>query len=64
MFGRQKNEIVKVKTVVKIVDKETGKIKGTSNVIIQKEEGVRMGFTMAKLAKLKPAFKKDRATGL
>ncbi|XP_031278288.1 3-ketoacyl-CoA thiolase 2, peroxisomal-like [Pistacia vera] len=55
--GKFKDEIIPVHT--KIVDPKTGKEKP---VTISVDDGIRPNTSMADLAKLKPAFKKDGAT--
>eukprot|EP00172_Hildenbrandia_rubra_P003389 Plantae.Rhodophyta-Hildenbrandia_rubra.ctg539.p2 GENE.Plantae.Rhodophyta-Hildenbrandia_rubra.ctg539~~Plantae.Rhodophyta-Hildenbrandia_rubra.ctg539.p2 ORF type:complete len:1127 (+),score=227.39 Plantae.Rhodophyta-Hildenbrandia_rubra.ctg539:9624-13004(+) len=62
LSGKQRNEIVPVKTTVEMRDKETRKVTGTKDVVVDTDEGVRMGVTMARLSKLKPSFKKDGST--
>lgn len=62
LSGKQNNEIVKVKTKVEMRDKETKKVTGTKDVVVDHDEGIRLGVTMERLAKLKPAFKKDGST--
>ncbi len=59
---RQKNEIVPVSTRVQIVDRETKKIIGTKDIVVEEDEGVRMGVTIDRLAKLPAVFKKGGST--
>ncbi|PWA97797.1 hypothetical protein CTI12_AA025770 [Artemisia annua] len=55
--GKFKDEIIHVKT--KIVDPKTGDEKP---VTISFDHGVRLGTTLADLAKIEPVFKKDGST--
>ncbi|KAJ7513901.1 hypothetical protein O6H91_23G019000 [Diphasiastrum complanatum] len=55
--GKFRDEIVPVQT--KLVDPKTGEEK---SVIISVDDGIRQGATLADLAKLKPAFRKNGST--
>ena len=55
--GKFKDEIVPLK--VKIVDPKTEQ---ESEVVVDRDDGVRDGVTAESLGKLKPAFKKDGST--
>lgn len=55
--GRFKDEIVPIPT--KIVDPKTG---DETPVTVSVDDGIRLGVTLADLAKLKPVFKKDGST--
>lgn len=57
LSGKQRNEIVPMHTTVK-VKSESGEIT-SHQVVVERDEGVRVGVTMEKLAKLKPVFQKD-----
>lgn len=62
LSGRQRSEIVPIKTKVKIVDKETKKVTGVKDVVVDSDEGVRIGVGMARLAKLPAIFRKGGST--
>lgn len=62
LSGRQKGEIVPIKTRVKVVDKETKKVTGIKDVVVDSDEGVRLGVTMSRLAKLPAVFRKGGST--
>lgn len=62
LAGRQRTEIVPVKTKVKVIDRETGKVTGIKDVVVNADEGVRVGVTMDRLAKLPAVFKKGGST--
>lgn len=54
--GRLPGEITPVKTIIK------GEDDTETEIVVDKDEGMREGTTAAKLAKLKPAFKKGGST--
>lgn len=60
--GRQSSEIVPIETQVKMIDKETKRDLGVKDVIVDSDEGVRMGVTKEKLAKLPAVFKRGGST--
>lgn len=62
LSGRQRGEIVPITTQVKIVDKETKRELGEKNVLVDADEGVRVGVTMERLAKLPAVFKRGGST--
>lgn len=62
LAGRQRNEIVPVKTKVTVVDKETKKVIGVKDIVVDSDEGVRFGVTMSRLAKLPAVFRKGGST--
>eukprot|EP00188_Purpureofilum_apyrenoidigerum_P006146 Plantae.Rhodophyta-Purpureofilum_apyrenoidigerum.ctg904.p1 GENE.Plantae.Rhodophyta-Purpureofilum_apyrenoidigerum.ctg904~~Plantae.Rhodophyta-Purpureofilum_apyrenoidigerum.ctg904.p1 ORF type:complete len:635 (+),score=113.96 Plantae.Rhodophyta-Purpureofilum_apyrenoidigerum.ctg904:198-1907(+) len=57
---KQKDEIVPIHTTVKIPT-DDGSAK-EQRIVVDRDEGVRVGVTMDKIAKLKPVFKKDGTT--
>lgn len=59
---RQASEIVPIETRVKIIDRETKKVTGEKTMVVSQDEGVRLGVSMAHLAKLQPVFKKGGST--
>lgn len=59
---RQASEIVPIETCVKIINRETKKVTGEKTMVVAQDEGVRLGVSMAHLAKLKPVFKKGGST--
>ncbi|CAN8074336.1 unnamed protein product [Agarophyton chilense] len=62
LSGRQRHEIVPVKTQVKVIDTATKKVTGVKDIIVNTDEGVRLGVTMSTLAKLPAVFKKGGST--
>lgn len=62
LAGRQRSEIVPVKTRVKVIDKETKKISGVKDIVVDSDEGVRIGVTKSRLAKLPAVFRKGGST--
>lgn len=60
--GRQKGEIVPIKTKKTTIDRETKKVTGVRDIVVEQDEGVRMGVTMDRLAKLPAVFKKGGST--
>lgn len=62
LSGRQRGEIVPIKTRVKVIDKETKKITGLKDIVVDSDEGIRLGVTMAHLAKLPAVFRKGGST--
>lgn len=60
--GRQSSEIVPIKTRVKIIDKQTKKAVGIKDIVVDSDEGVRLGVTIHHLAKLPAVFKKGGST--
>lgn len=62
LSGRQRDEIVPIKTRVKVVDKETKKVLKLEDVFVNEDEGVRMGVTMSSLGKLPAVFRKGGST--
>lgn len=59
---RQHGEIVPIKTQVKVVDKETKKVLGIKDVVVDSDEGVRPGVTMERLGKLPAVFRQGGST--
>ncbi|KAK4225733.1 Thiolase, N-terminal domain-containing protein [Podospora fimiseda] len=57
--GRFDKEIVKVKTRFQEVDKAGQKVGEEKEVLVERDDGIRKGVDVEKLAKLKPAFKED-----
>lgn len=62
LAGRQRSEIVPIKTKVKVVDKETKKVTGVKDAVVDSDEGVRIGAGMTRLAKLPAVFRKGGST--
>lgn len=62
LAGRQKNEIVPIQTRVKVIDKETKKVTDIKDIVVEADEGVRLGVTMSRLAKLPAVFRKGGST--
>lgn len=62
LAGRQRSEIVPVKTRVKVIDKETKQVSGVKDIVVDSDEGVRVGVTMSRLAKLPAVFRKGGST--
>eukprot|EP00178_Gracilaria_changii_P026728 TRINITY_DN824_c0_g1_i15.p1 TRINITY_DN824_c0_g1~~TRINITY_DN824_c0_g1_i15.p1 ORF type:complete len:972 (+),score=149.31 TRINITY_DN824_c0_g1_i15:1744-4659(+) len=62
LSGRQRDEIVPIKTRVKVIDKVTKKVSGVKDITVDADEGVRLGVTMSSLAKLPAVFKKGGTT--
>lgn len=62
LSGRQKDEIVPVQTKVKVIDKQTKQSLGVKDVTVDSDEGVRIGVTMDRLAKLPAVFKRGGST--
>jgi enoyl-CoA hydratase/3-hydroxyacyl-CoA dehydrogenase len=62
LAGRQAGEIVPIETRVTVIDRETKKETGEKTVTVDQDEGVRLGVSMAHLAKLQPVFKKGGST--
>lgn len=62
LSGRQRSEIVAVQTKVKIIDKQTKEPAGVKDVLVDSDEGVRVGVTMPRLAKLPAVFRKGGST--
>ncbi|EDV27189.1 expressed hypothetical protein [Trichoplax adhaerens] len=54
--GKFKDEIIPVKTQIKMKNGET------KEILVDTDDGIRKGTTMETLAKLKPAFNKDGST--
>lgn len=59
---RQADEIVSVKTKVKVIDRETKKVVEEKEIAVAEDEGVRIGVRMEHLAKLPAVFKKHGST--
>lgn len=62
LSGRQRSEIVPIKTKVKNIDKETKQVLGVTEKVVDADEGVRVGVTMDRLAKLPAVFKRGGST--
>lgn len=62
LSGRQQNEIVPIMTKVQVIDKQTKKVTGVKDVLVDSDEGVRVGVTMSRLAKLPAVFRKGGST--
>lgn len=62
LAGRQKSEIVPIKTKVKVLDKVSKKVTGIKDVTVDSDEGVRIGVTMPRLAKLPAVFREGGST--
>lgn len=62
LAGRQKSEIVPVKTRVTVIDRETKKATGVKDIVVDSDEGVRLGVTISRLAKLPAIFRKGGST--
>lgn len=62
LSGKLKGEIVSIATKVKIIDRKTKKVTGEKDVVVNSDEGVRMGVTLESLAKLNPVFRKGGST--
>jgi len=60
LSGKQKDEIVPVATTVKLKDASGKEIK--KEVVVDRDEGVRVGVSMQSLGKLKPVFKENGST--
>ena len=57
--GRFDGQIVPVSTRFQEVNKAGEKVGSEQTITVVKDDGVRMGLTLEKVAKLKPAFKTD-----
>lgn len=62
LSGRQRDEIVPITTRVKVIDKETKKVVKLEDVVVNEDEGVRLGVTMSRLGKLPAVFRKGGST--
>lgn len=62
LSGRQRSEIVPITTKVKKIDKETKRVLGVEEIVVDSDEGVRVGVTLDRLAKLPSVFKRDGST--
>eukprot|EP00871_Galdieria_phlegrea_P003034 jgi/Galph1/3731/GphlegSOOS_G2410.1 len=64
LSGKQRNEIVPVRTKVKVPENPKDKASKMveKEVVVDKDEGIRLGVSMSSLAKLKPVFRKEGST--
>lgn len=62
LSGRQQSEIVPIMTKVRVIDKQTKEVTGVKDVLVDSDEGVRVGVTMSRLAKLPAVFRKGGST--
>lgn len=62
LASRQRAEIVPIRTKVKQIDKETKRVIGSKEVLVDTDEGVRVGVTLDRLAKLPAVFKRGGST--
>lgn len=62
LAGRQRSEIVPIATRIKVIDKETKRVTGSKAVVVDADEGVRIGISMNMLAKLPAVFKRGGST--
>lgn len=59
---RQKDEIVPIKTKFTMIDKKTKAKLGVKDIVVDEDEGVRLGVTLDRLATLPTVFKKNGTT--
>jgi len=61
LAGRQRNEIVPVVTKVLVKNKETGE-QYEKQVVVNRDEGIRLGVSVQSLGRLKPVFRENGST--